>query len=74
MDLVTLQAIAAKNEWMAIFPELLLGCLALLLLVLEIAFPARHHRYLSGVALFGVLAIIPSQILALKLGYSEGET
>jgi NADH-quinone oxidoreductase subunit N len=45
-----------------------------MLLVLEIVFPARHHRCLAGVALFGVLAIIPSQILSFKIGYIDGET
>jgi NADH-quinone oxidoreductase subunit N len=74
MDLAHLQTIAARNDWMAIFPELLLGCLALLLLVLEIAFPAKHHRYLAGVALFGVLAILPSQILSFRMGFLEGDS
>ena len=32
MDLPTLQGIAATNQWSAIGPELVLGCLALALL------------------------------------------
>jgi len=74
MDLTALQAIAASNDWMAIFPELLLGCVALALLVLEIVLPARYHSYLPGVALFGVLAILPSQLLSFRIGYLEGDS
>lgn len=71
MDPTALQAIAARNEWMAIFPELLLGCVALALLAFEIVLPKKHHGYLPGVAFFGVLAIIPSQLLSFRPGYIE---
>ncbi|MDB6127384.1 MAG: proton-translocating NADH-quinone oxidoreductase, chain [Verrucomicrobia bacterium] len=74
MDLTALHAIAEKNEWMAIFPEILVACLALLLLVLDLLFPPKHHGYIAGIALFGMLAILPSQILSFKVGYIEGET
>ena len=39
-----LQAAAASNQWSAILPELGLGCLALLLLVLEILLPKKVAR------------------------------
>jgi NADH-quinone oxidoreductase subunit N len=74
MDLTTLQAIAAHNDWMAIFPELLLGCVALALLVLEIVLPAKYHSFLPGFALFGVLAILPSQLLSFRIGYIDGDS
>ena len=74
MDLTALQAIAAHNDWMAIFPELLLGCVALALLVLEIVLPAKYHSFLPGVALFGVLAIIPSQLLSFRIGFIDGDS
>ena len=74
MDLTALPAIAANNDWMTIFPELLLGCVALALLVLEILLPKRLHASLPGVALFGVLAILPSQIMSFWVGYIEGDS
>ncbi len=75
MDLSSLQAIAANNDWGAIFPEVLLACVALALLALEIVLPAKYHAYLPGFALFGVLAIIPSQVLGLRPGFLlEGDT
>ena len=74
MDLTALSALAARNDWMAIFPELLLGCLALALLGLELVLPRRFHASLPGVALFGVLAILPSQLLSFRLGFIEGDS
>ncbi len=74
MDLSSLQALAANNDWTAIFPELLLGCLALVLLGLEIVLPRDLHRHLPVVALLGVLAILPSQIISFTVGFVEGES
>ncbi|MBS0663323.1 MAG: NADH-quinone oxidoreductase subunit N [Verrucomicrobia bacterium] len=74
MDVTALQAIAANNDWMTIFPELLLGCVALALLVLEIVLPKRLHASLPGVALFGVLAILPSQVMSFWVGYIDGDS
>ncbi|MEO6873921.1 MAG: NADH-quinone oxidoreductase subunit N [Opitutaceae bacterium] len=74
MDITTLQELARNNEWMAIFPELLLGCLALLLLALEIVLPARLHRSLPAVALLGVLAILPGQLALFHAGVTEHST
>jgi len=74
MDFTALQATAANNDWMAIFPELLLGCVALALLVLEIVLPKPLHAYIPGVALFGVLAILPSQLLSFRLGFIDGDS
>ena len=74
MDFSSLQALAANNDWTAIFPELLLGCLALVLLGLEIVLPRNLHSHLPVVALLGVLAILPSQLLSLGVGFVEGES
>ena len=71
MDITTLQTLAANNDWSAIMPELLLGCLALLLLVLEIVLPSKLHKHLPTVALLGVLAIIPGQLLSFGSGFVE---
>jgi len=72
MDISSLQILAAHNTWASIFPELLLGCLALLLLALEIVLPKRLHPSLPAVTLLGVLAILPGQIRNLCVGVVEG--
>jgi NADH-quinone oxidoreductase subunit N len=55
-----LQAIdaAAQNQWLAIYPELGLGCLALLLLGLEIVLPKSVHGRLPAAAIFGQLVLL----------------
>lgn len=53
-----LQAAAADNQWSAIFPELMLGCLALFLLVLEIVLPKRQHGLIPTVAILGQAAVL----------------
>jgi len=58
MTIETLQAIADQNEWLSIMPELMLGCLALALLVLEILLPAKDHRLIPGFAIFGQVAVL----------------
>ncbi len=58
-ELLNAFADAAKsNNWLAIMPELMLGCLALLLLVLEIALPKNKHDLIPGVAIMGQLAVL----------------
>lgn len=58
-----LQAAAASNQWAAIFPELMLGCLALLLLVLEIVLPKQQHDLIPTVAILGQVGILGAVIL-----------
>ena len=53
-----LQAAAAANQWVAIFPELLVACLALALLVLEIVLPRKSHDLIPSLAIAGQLAIL----------------
>ena len=74
MDIPSLQALAAGNSWISILPELMLGCLALLLLVLEIVLPKRLHTALPGVALFGVLGLLAGQLVTTTCCVSEGES
>jgi NADH-quinone oxidoreductase subunit N len=63
-DLLNAFADAAKsNNWLAIMPELMLGCLALLLLVLEIALPKNKHDLIPGVAIMGQLAVLVGLII-----------
>ena len=49
---------AADNRWLAIAPELSLGCLALLLLVLEIFLPKNRHSLIPTVAITGQLGLL----------------
>ena len=58
MTLEAVKLAAADNIWSAILPELMLGCLALLLLVLEMVLPKRHHDLIPDVAAAGVLGTL----------------
>ena len=58
MSTELLQQAAANNQWAAIAPELLVGCLALLLLVLEIVLPKNRVEIIPSVAIVGLLGII----------------
>jgi NADH-quinone oxidoreductase subunit N len=58
MNLEAVKLAAEKNAWSAITPELALGCLALLLLVLEIVLPKRRHDSIPTVSLLGQLGIL----------------
>ncbi|HWA85653.1 MAG TPA: NADH-quinone oxidoreductase subunit N [Opitutus sp.] len=61
LDLVKLAA--SDNQWAAIFPELALGCLALLLLVLEIVLPKKSHGAIGAISILGQLAILALVLL-----------
>jgi len=58
MDISALQHAASGNDWCALWPELALGCLALLLIVLDLVFPQRSEKLIPGVALVGQLALL----------------
>ncbi len=58
MNLEAVKLAAADNLWSAIFPELMLGCLALLLLVLEMVLPKKHHVVIPDVAAAGLLGTL----------------
>jgi len=49
---------AADNHWLAIAPEISLGCLALLLLVLEVFLPKKHHGIIPTLAIVGQLGLL----------------
>ncbi len=69
MNLELLQSAAADNRWGALFPELLLGCLALLLLVLEIVLPKKHHSAIPSVAILGQIALLIALIVHFRTGF-----
>jgi NADH-quinone oxidoreductase subunit N len=58
MNYEALKLAAADNIWSAIIPELLLGSIALLLLVLEVVLPKRLHAIIPDVAAAGVLGTL----------------
>jgi NADH-quinone oxidoreductase subunit N len=58
MDFNVLRELAAGNSWGSIWPELGLGCLALLLLVLETVLPRPAHRRIPMVSIVGQLALL----------------
>ena len=53
-----LQQASAANQWGAIAPELLVGCLALALLVAEIVLPKKHYELIPVISIAGLLGII----------------
>ncbi len=73
MTIEQLQAAAADNRWATIAPEIGLGVLALLLLVLEIVFPKRKHALIPSIAIVGQLGLLAGLLLNFKPAYL-GET
>ncbi len=69
-----LRAAAESNQWAAIYPELMLGCLALFLLVLEIALPKRRHEIIPTVAIVGQVAILIALLFNLPGSFVGQET
>jgi NADH-quinone oxidoreductase subunit N len=63
MHLSLLQHLAAGNEWGAIRPELALGCLALLLLVLDVLLPKAARAQIPTVAILGQVAVLADVLL-----------
>jgi NADH-quinone oxidoreductase subunit N len=58
MDFAHLRELAAGNSWVAIWPEISLGCLALFLLVLETVLPKALHARIQMASILGQLAIL----------------
>jgi len=74
MDLSIFRLAAEQNSWLAIYPELALGLLALGLLALEIVLPRRIHGWIPRLALLGqvvLLAYILKEDLPGRLNGSE---
>jgi NADH-quinone oxidoreductase subunit N len=58
LTLSSLQDFAASNQWAAIFPELILAGLALLLLVLELTLPKNYRALIPAVAIGGLVIVL----------------
>ena len=63
MNLTLLQSLAADNSWGSIRPELMLGCLALSLLVLDLALPKRAAAAVALVFVLGQAAVLADVLL-----------
>ncbi len=58
MTLEAVKLAAADNVWTAIFPELVLASLALLLLLLEVVLPKKLHDLIPDFALAGIFGTL----------------
>jgi NADH-quinone oxidoreductase subunit N len=67
MNLEAVKAAAASNQWSAIFPEVALGCLAVLLLVLEMLLPKKHHGQIATVSIFGQIVVLAAVFIHFDL-------
>jgi len=72
MSFELLHAAADSNRWAAILPEVSLGCLALLLLALEMALPRKAHRAIPVVAIAGQVGLLTLLILGVGTGAGFG--
>jgi NADH-quinone oxidoreductase subunit N len=64
---------AGSNQWAAIMPELMLGCLALLLLALEIVLPKNKQEIIPGVAILGQLGVLIGLLINYRTAYLSPE-
>lgn len=69
MNLDFVKAAAEDNHWGAIMPEIMLGCLALVLLVLEIILPKKDHRFIPGFAILGQVAVLIGLLINYRTPY-----
>jgi NADH-quinone oxidoreductase subunit N len=57
-NLSALQAAAESNQWAAIFPEILLAGMAVLVLILELTMPAPQRRLIPAIAMVGLGTVL----------------
>ena len=72
--LSSLQDVAASNQWAAIYPELVLAGLALLLLVLELLLPKPGRVAIPAIAIGGLLALFVGLGLNLNTAFLDQDT
>jgi NADH-quinone oxidoreductase subunit N len=58
MPIQDLKDLAASNDWLSIAPEIFLGCLALVLLGLEMVLPKKEHGIIPFAAILGQLGLL----------------
>ncbi len=74
MNLEAVSRAAADNPWLAIWPELSLGCVALLLLVLELLLPKKQLHLVPVVAALGLLGTLAGVLLDCESRFLGTET
>ncbi|EDY81257.1 proton-translocating NADH-quinone oxidoreductase, chain N subfamily [Verrucomicrobiia bacterium DG1235] len=70
--LKSLGDIAATNSWGAIYPELILGCLALALLALEVILPKFAHGAIPRISILGQVLLLGYIIIFDPAGCCNG--
>ncbi len=73
MPVDTLQQIAETNSWGSIYPELILGILALALLALEVVLPKFAHGLIPRIAIIGQLVLLGYILFVDPTGCCSGE-
>lgn len=74
MPIEALQRAAEDNHWGAISPELILICVALLLLVLEIVLPKKQHGIIPAIAALGFAGVLAGLFTFLKSAWIDQDT
>jgi NADH-quinone oxidoreductase subunit N len=74
MDITVLQHLAANNLWSAITPEIMLGGLALVLLVIELLFPKQQHQMVPVAALVGLVCVLGNVLFNFHSAHVGTET
>jgi NADH-quinone oxidoreductase subunit N len=74
MDITVLQHLAANNLWSAITPEIMLGGLALVLLVIELLFPKQQHQMVPVAALVGLVCVLGTVLFNFHSAHVGTET
>ncbi len=63
MNLEAVKLAAADNLWGALFPEMMIAGLALLLLVIELVLPKKEHAVIPDIALVGIFGTLAGLLL-----------
>ena len=74
MNLEMLQSAAASNQWVAIYPEIMLGMAALALLVLEIILPKERHSLIPTFAMIAQAAVLIGVLVNFNTAFLGEET
>jgi NADH-quinone oxidoreductase subunit N len=68
MSFTDLHIAAQSNAWLAIMPELMLGLIALLLLVLELVLDKKHHDLIPSLSISAQLGMVAALAMHLRPG------
>lgn len=74
MPIEALKLAAEANQWAAILPELVLTCVALLLLVAEIVLPKKQHGVIPALAALGFAGVLVGLFTFFKTTWIGQET